>query len=70
MEGGFQEPLQLFVTYGYCVFECDIFANIPNVLDGEPDYANAPLSYFFVRAYVDRPEVLDWKPGYANSPFR
>ena len=70
MGGVFQESLQLFVTYGYCVFEYNICANIPNVLDGEPDYANAPFSDFFVRACINRPEVLDWKPGYANSPFR
>ena len=69
MEGGFQKPMQLFVAYGYCVFEYDICVDLPYVLDGKPDYANAPLSQFVARACVDRPEVLDGKPGYANSPI-
>ena len=38
-------------------------------LDEKPDYANAPLSEFVAKAFVDRPEVLDGKPGYANSPL-
>ena len=67
MNGGFQKSLQLFVTYGYCVFEHDICVDVPDVLDGKPDYDNAPLSKFFARACVDRPKVLDGKPGYANS---
>ena len=46
MEGGFQKPLQLFVVYGYCVFEYDICVDLPDVLDGKPDYANTPLSEF------------------------
>ena len=69
MEGGFQKPLHLFIAYGYCVFEYDICVDLPDVLDGKPDYANAPLSKFVARACVDRPEVLDGKPGYANSPL-
>ena len=51
------------------VFEHDIYVDLPDVLDGKPDYANAPLPKFFARACVDRPEVLDRKPGYANSPL-
>ena len=69
MEGDFQKSLQLFVAYGYCVFEHDICVDLPDVLDGKPDYVNAPLSEFVAKAYVDRPEVLDGKPGYANSPL-
>ena len=69
MEGGFQKSLKLLVAYGYCVFEQDICVDLPNVLDGKPDYANAPLLEFVARACVDRPKVLDGKPGYANSPF-
>ena len=46
MEGGFQKPLQLFVVYGYCVFEYDICVDLSDVLDGKPDYANTPLSEF------------------------
>ena len=60
MEGGFQKSLQL---------EHDICVDLPDVLDGKLDYANAPLSEFFARACVDRPEVLDGKPSYANSPL-
>ena len=67
MEGGFQKPLQLFVAYGYCVFEYNICVDLPDVLDKKPNYANAPLSKFVARACVDRPEVLDGKPSYANS---
>ena len=69
MEGGFQKPLQLFVAYGYCVFEYDICVDLLDVLDEKPDYANAPLLEFVARACLNRPEVLDGKPGYANSPF-
>ena len=50
MEGGFQKSLQLFVTYGYCVFEHDICVDVPDALYGKPDYANAPLSKSFARA--------------------
>ena len=67
MEGGFQKPLQLLVAYGYCVFEYDICVDLPDVLDGKPNYANAPLSEFVARACVDIPEVLDGKHGYTDS---
>ena len=50
MEGGFQKSLQLFVANGYCEFEDNIRVNLPNVLDGKPDYANSPLPKFFARA--------------------
>ena len=56
MEGGFQKSLQLFVAYGYCVFEHDICVDLPDVLDGKYDYANAPLLEFFVR--VRCPPIL------------
>ena len=69
MEGGFQKPLQLFVAYEYYMFEYDICVDLLDVLDGKPDYANAPFSKFVARACVDRLEVLDGKPGYANSPL-
>ena len=49
MEGGFQKSLQLFVTNGYCVFE-NICVNLPDFLDGKPDYANSSLPEFFTRA--------------------
>ena len=51
------------------MFENDICVDLPNVLDGKPNYANAHLSEFIARACVDRPEVLDRKLGYANSPL-
>ena len=50
MKGGFQKYIQLFVTNGYCVFENDIRVDLPDVLDGKPDYANSPLLEFFARA--------------------
>ena len=50
MEGGFQKSLQLFVANGYCEFEDDIRVDLPNVLDGKPDYANSPCPEFFARA--------------------
>ena len=50
MKGGFQKSLQLFVTNGYCVFEDDICVDLPDVLDGKPDYANSPFSEFFAKA--------------------
>ena len=37
------------------MFEHDICVDLLDVLDGKPDYANAPLSEFFARACVDRP---------------
>ena len=43
MEGGFQKSLQLFVANGYCVFEHEICMDLPDVLDGKPDYVNVPL---------------------------
>ena len=67
MERGFQKSLQLFVTYGYCVFEHDICVDLLDILDGKLDYANALFSEFFARACIDQLEVLDGKPGYANS---
>ena len=69
MEGGFQKYLQLLIAYGCFVFEHDIQVDLPDVLDGKPNYANFPLPEFFARACVDRPEVLDGKPGYANAPL-
>ena len=32
------------------MFEHDICVDLSDVLDGKPDYANAPLSEFFARA--------------------
>ena len=32
------------------MFEYDIYVNLLDVLDGKPDYANAPLSKFVARA--------------------
>ena len=51
------------------MFEYDICVDLPDVLDGKPDYANAPLSKFITMACVDRLEVLEGKPSYANSLF-
>ena len=34
------------------MFEHDVCVDLPDILDGKPDYANA-LSKFFVRACVD-----------------
>ena len=50
MEGGFQKSLQLFVSNGNYEFENDIRADLPDVLDGKPGYANSPLLEFFARA--------------------
>ena len=36
----FQKSLQIFVAYGYCVFEDDVCVNPSGVLDGRPNYAN------------------------------
>ena len=69
MKGGFQKSLQLFIAYRHCVFEHNICMDLPNVLDGKPDYANAHLSEFSSRACVDRSEVLDGKLSYDNSPL-
>ena len=41
--------------------------DLPDVLDGKLDYANAPFSEFFTRACVDQPNVLDGKLGCVNS---
>ena len=49
------------------MFEHDICVDLPFVLDGKPNYANAPFSEFVLRACVNRPEVMDWKDGYVNS---
>ena len=50
MEVGFQKSSQLFVANGYCVFENDICVDIPDVLNGKPNYANSPIPGFFARA--------------------
>ena len=50
MEGGLQNFLQLFVAYGYWVSEHDICVDLPDVLEGKLDYANASLSEIFARA--------------------
>ena len=50
------------------MFEYNICVDLPDVLDGKPNYANAPLLEFVARACVDRLEVMDWKLSYANSP--
>ena len=34
------------------MFEYDICVDLPDVLDGKSDYANAPLSEFIIRACV------------------
>ena len=67
--GGRLSEVSTIVVNGYYVFEDDICVDLPNVLDGMPDYANAPLSRFVARSCVDRPEVLDGKPSYVNSPL-
>ena len=46
MKGGFQKSLQLFVANGYCEFEDNIRVDLPNVLDGKPNYANSLLPKF------------------------
>ena len=51
------------------MFEYDIYVELPNVLDGKLNYANALLSKFVAMACIDRPKVLNGKPGYANSPL-
>ena len=50
MEVGFQKSLQLFIANGYCVFEKEIYVDLPDVLGGKPDCANSPLQGFFARA--------------------
>ena len=56
MEGGFQKSYQLFAANGYYVFEDDICVDLPDVLNGKPDYANFSLPEFFARARC--PSVL------------
>ena len=63
MEGGFQRYLQLFIVYGYCVFEDDVCVDLSSVLDGRPNYANIT----FVGPCVDRSEVMDKGLDYAAS---
>ena len=50
MKGGFQKSLQLFVANGYCVFEDDIYVDLPDVLYGKPGHVNSPLPEVFARA--------------------
>ena len=42
--GDFQKPLQLFVAYGYCVFEDGVCVDPSGVLDRRPNYANIAFS--------------------------
>ena len=58
LEEDFQKSLQLFVINGYCVFENDVCVDLSGVLDGKPNYANAPFSELFVGPCVDRPRVM------------
>ena len=49
MGGDFQKSPQLFVAYGYYVFEDDICVDPSGVLDGRRNYANITFSELFVR---------------------
>ena len=49
MKGGFQKSVQLFVANGYCVFEDDICVDLPDILNGKPNFANSPVPEFFAR---------------------
>ena len=42
--GDFQKSLQLFVAYGYCVFEDDVCVDLSGVLDGRPN--NVDITFF------------------------
>ena len=38
--GDFDKSLQLFVTYGYCVFEDDVCVDLSGILDRRSKYVN------------------------------
>ena len=65
--GDFQKSLQLFVAYGYYVFEDGVCVDPSNVLNGRPNYANITFSELFAGPSVDRPEVMDEGPDYATA---
>ena len=53
--GDFQKSLHLFVAYGYCVFEDDVYVDPSGVQDERPNYANITFSKLFVGRCIDRP---------------
>ena len=67
MGGDFQKSLQLFVAYGYCVFEGDACVDPSGVLDWRPNYANITFSELFAKPCVDRSEVMDEGPDYSTT---
>ena len=60
--GDFQKSLQLFVAYGYCVFEDDVCVDPSGVLDG-----NITFLELFVGSCIDWPEVMDEELDYATA---
>ena len=64
--GDFQKSLQLFIAYGYCVFEDDVCVDLSSALDERPNYVNITFSELFARRCVDRPGVMDEGPDYAT----
>ena len=65
--GDFQKSLQLFVGYGYCVFEGEASVDPSSVLDGRPNCANIAFLELFVGPYVDQLEVTDEGLDYATA---
>ena len=65
--GDFQKSLQLFVAYGYCVFEDDVCVDPSGVLDGRPNYANITFLELFVGPCIDWPKVMDEELDYATA---
>ena len=50
VDGDFQESLQQFVAYGYCLFGHVIHVAYHSPQEGETDYTIIPLSEFFTKA--------------------
>ena len=67
--GDFQKSLQLFVAYGYCVFEDDVCVDpYPSgILNGRPNYANITFSELFAGPSVGWLKVINEGPDYATA---
>ena len=63
--GDFQNSLQLFVAYGYCMFKGDVCFDPSCVLVGMPNYANITFLELFVKPCIDWPKVMNEGPNYA-----
>ena len=59
MGGDFQKSLHLFFSYGYYVFEDDVYVDPSGIPDGKPNHYNVSFSVLFAGPYGDMPEVMD-----------